>query len=166
MTPQYGTGWRPGLIGWTVAEHATYYANHWGFGPVFEAKVAAEMADFTTRLTHPGNQIFWAADAEDTPLGTLSLDMDETEENHAHLRWFILSDNARGHGIGQTLMHHALVHARSHRPIDGLYLWTFAGLHAARAIYEKAGFTLAQESEDTSWGTKVTEQRFQLTFRA
>ena len=33
------TGFKPGLLGWTVAEHGRYYAEHWKFGAFFETKV-------------------------------------------------------------------------------------------------------------------------------
>jgi hypothetical protein len=41
-----------------------------------------------------------------------------------------------------------------------VYLWTFSGLEAARHLYEKAGFVLAEEKQGTRWGTVVKEQRF------
>jgi hypothetical protein len=43
------------------------------------------------------------------------------------------------------------------------YLWTFKGLDAARHLYEKSGFRLAEEYSGTQWGKKVHEQRFELT---
>ena len=39
-------------------------------------------------------------------------------------------------------------------------LGTFAGLDAARALYEKHGFSLVREQEGTSWGIRVREQEF------
>jgi hypothetical protein len=43
-----------------------------------------------------------------------------------------------------------------------MYLWTFAGLDAARHLYEKFGFRLAQEQIGEQWGAKVNEQKFVL----
>ena len=37
-------------------------------------------------------------------------------------------------------------------------LWTFAGLDAARTLYERNGFTLAEEYEGDRWGKTVREQ--------
>jgi len=34
------------------------------------------------------------------------------------------------------------------------------GLDAARSLYERNGFTLADEYVGTQWGTPVTEQKF------
>ena len=48
------------------------------------------------------------------------------------------------------------------RTYDGVYLWTFQGLDSARHLYEKYGFTLAEETVGKKWGTVVTEQRFDV----
>jgi len=41
------------------------------------------------------------------------------------------------------------------------FLTTFRGLEAARRLYQDFGFTLVSELDGESWGTKVTEQRFE-----
>jgi hypothetical protein len=43
------------------------------------------------------------------------------------------------------------------------YLWTFEGLHAARHLYEKAGFALAIEQRGTQWGAEVNEQQYEAS---
>jgi hypothetical protein len=43
-----------------------------------------------------------------------------------------------------------------------VYLSTFAGLDAARRLYEKAGFRLRAEGEGDHWGKTVVEQAFEL----
>jgi hypothetical protein len=43
-----------------------------------------------------------------------------------------------------------------------VFLTTFAGLDAARALYERHGFVLAEERTERTWGEPVTEQKFQL----
>jgi hypothetical protein len=40
-------------------------------------------------------------------------------------------------------------------------LTTFAGLGAARALYERAGFQLVDETEADQWQGGVVEQRFE-----
>ncbi|MEM9146490.1 MAG: GNAT family N-acetyltransferase [Pseudomonadota bacterium] len=155
-------GWAPGLVGWTVACHGRHYAEHWGFGAVFEGLVAEGMGAFVQRLAPPGTQIFWAGDAAGY-LGTVSVDAGEAEAGLAHLRWFFVDPRARGQGLGQRLMAEALAAARD-AGMAGLYLDTFAGLDAARAVYEKAGFGLVAEREAETWGMPVREQRFELRF--
>ena len=162
VTVEIGSGYRPGLLGWCVATHARYYAGAWGFGRYFETKVGAEMADFLNRLDEPGNHVFWAAD-RDAVVASLSLDGGDAEDGLVHLRWFIADDAARGQGIGQRLMARALDVVRDDEAA-GIFLTTFAGLDAARRVYDKAGFRLIHEQEDRTWGEPVLEQRFELRF--
>lgn len=128
-------GWLPGSLGRVIGLHGTYYAAHWGFGAFFEAKVARELAEFIGRY--------------------------DAAREGAHLRWFIVSDALRGRGAGHRLMDAAVDFCRRQR-YPRIYLWTFAGLHAARHLYEQAGFALVEERRGSRWGTEVTEQRFEL----
>ena len=155
-------GYLPGLAGWTVAEHARYYSQHWGFGAFFEAKVAAGMAGFLRRLEDPGNHL-WSASDEDGFVATLTLDGGDAENGLAHLRWFIVCDRARGTGVGRSMLDTALEQAIKDGA-RGVYLTTFAGLEAARHLYEAVGFVLINEQSDTTWGPEVMEQRFEVVF--
>ena len=78
----------------------------------------------------------------------------------AHLRWFILSDRLRGQGMGKRLLSCATAFADAKRYAN-TFLWTFAGLDAARHLYEAAGFRLVHEADGQQWGTRVAEQRFE-----
>lgn len=42
-----------------------------------------------------------------------------------------------------------------------VYLWTVAGLDAARRLYEREGFELADEHRGSQWGTEVLEQKWE-----
>lgn len=162
MALRIESGWSPGLVGWTVAGHGRHYAEHWGFGAVFEGIVASGMGGFVQRLRPPGVEIYWAADGAGY-VGTVSLDADEAEDGLAHLRWFLVDARARGLGLGHRLLAAAVGGARA-AGMAGLWLDTFAGLDAARAVYERAGFALVAEHEAETWGTRVREQRFELRF--
>ena len=155
-------GYQPGLLGWTVAEHGSYYARHWNFGPFFETKVATEMADFVRRSDTPGNHIWAARDGEGF-LATMTLDGGDAQGGLTHLRWFIASDRSRGQGLGTRMMEAAIGQARRDGT-RGIYLTTFCGLDAARSVYDRFGFTLVDEQHDRTWGTEVLEQRFELEF--
>ena len=155
-------GWTPGLIGYAVALHGRYYAREWGFGPVFEAKVAGGMAEFTMRYDPKRDALLWA-EVDDEIAGTITIDGSDPElpQGQAHLRWFIVSDSARGLGVGRALFHAALDHLKK-TGFTSCYLTTFAGLDPARRLYESAGFALREEAEGESWGTRVVEQMFVL----
>ena len=152
-------GWQPGLVGEVIRAHGTYYARDWNFPAYFEAKVAREMGEFLTRLADR-DALLSAWDGA-TFLGSLTIDGTDPalDPGQAHLRWFIMTDAARGRGIGRQLVQAGMDHLRAH-DFASCYLTTFAGLDAARRLYEQAGFTLAQEEEAQSWGTTVREQLF------
>lgn len=155
-------GWTPGLIGYAVTLHGRYYAREWGFGPVFEAKVAGGMAAFTMRYDPTRDAFFWA-EIDGEIVGTITIDGSDPElpKGQAHLRWFIVSDGVRGLGVGRQLFQAACDHMKA-VGFSSCYLTTFAGLDPARHLYESAGFALREEAEGDSWGTRVTEQMFVL----
>jgi GNAT superfamily N-acetyltransferase len=152
-------GWRPGALGFLIGEHARFYAREWQFGPAFEAKVAAGLGEFMARYRPEADRLLLAV-AGDTMLGGLALDFAYPggPADAARLRWFILSDAARGRGVGQRLMTAAIEHLDHHR--RACTLGTFAGLDAARHLYERFGFSLRAETIATSWGRAVSEQEF------
>lgn len=151
-------GYRPGIIGRCAAMHGRYYSRTVGFGWFFEAKVAAGMAEFAARLDRPGNQV-WSAVRAGEIVGTIAIDGEDLGTGNAHLRWFILDDGMRGGGIGRRLLGEALDFC-DRQGFPAVELWTFAGLDAARRLYESFGFVLVEEWRGTQWGDAVMEQRF------
>jgi GNAT superfamily N-acetyltransferase len=143
---------------------AAWYARNWGFGLPFEAKVAAEVGDFARALPHPDCGV-WIAQAGGAhgPSVVGSIVIDGRAAPEARLRWFFVDDSVRG-GLGRRLLGQALgfCEARGFREV---WLTTFSGLHAARHLYEQAGFRLVREAWDCSWGVEVQEQEFRLRLR-
>lgn len=152
-------GYCPGLIASVVGLHASYYATNYGFGAVFERKVATEMSEFMGRIERPANTTF-SAFLGGTLFGSVSLDGEDLEEGVSHLRWFIVSPEAQGKGIGNLLLQEATSYVDK-AAFDRTRLWTFKGLDAARHLYEKHGFELVRENRGEQWGTEVTEQEFE-----
>ena len=164
MTPSgviIAAGWTPGLIGDIAAAHALYYAREWNFGPPFETKVARELAGFIDRYD-PARDCILAASLAGVFAGSLTIDGSDPllAPGQSHLRWFIVTDGSRGHGVGKQLMDAGMAFVRD-AGFDGCYLTTFAGLDAARLLYERAGFQLVSEAASMTWGTAVVEQRFE-----
>lgn len=157
-------GYEPGAIGGVTSLHGRYYFERWGFGAFFEAKVARELSDFFLRYDARRDCFLVAREGKQI-LGSITLDGGDAEspQGMAHLRWFIVAENAQGFGLGQSLIERSLQFARE-AGFLGVYLWTFQGLHAAAKLYHDAGFRLAEQRTGETWGTKVTEQRFVVNF--
>lgn len=153
------SGWTPGLLGEVIAEHGRYYEAHWQLGATFEAKVAEAMGEWFSRYD-PGRDGILHARDEAGFLGSISLDGTGYPEAGGRIRFFILADRARGTGIGRRLLDRMMGLAVSTGQ-QRLWLTTFRGLDAARHLYEQAGFRLAGESLDQSWGRPLHEQRFE-----
>ncbi|MGF1554460.1 MAG: GNAT family N-acetyltransferase [Paracoccaceae bacterium] len=149
-------GWRPALIGRITALHAAYYAPAHGLGRVFEARVAAGLGAFFERYD-PERDLTLSAWAGDELLGSVTVD--GADAGAARLRWFVVAEAARGGGLGRGLLDAALAFV-DRPPGRACTLTSFAGLDAARRLYERAGFRLEHEAPATSWGPTLSEQRF------
>jgi GNAT superfamily N-acetyltransferase len=154
-------GYIPGSIGRIVELHGTYYHKNWGFGLFFETKVAKEMSKFLSRFDETRDG-FWTVCLNNQVEGAIAIDGLKAVTEGAHLRWFIVSPEVHGQGIGNRLMEEAISFCKK-KDYKKVYLWTFEGLHAARHLYEKFGFKLVEQAEGRQWGTKVIEQKFELT---
>lgn len=151
--------YRPGALAAIVGLHMAYYAPAWGFSLPFETKVAGELAAFLARRDPRRDLFLCAWDAEGRLAGSITMDGLHAQGEGAHLRWFIVADHARGTGLGRRLVTTAMqfCHEKGYRRA---FLTTFAGLDAARHLYESVGFVLAEERGADPWGGRVGEQRF------
>jgi len=152
-------GYRPGAIGRIVEMHAAYYSRQWGFGLFFEAKVATELAEFLGRFDGERDG-FWTIQDGDRVAGSIAIDGLKAPADGAHLRWFIVAPEIAGRGWGRRLIEEAVAFC-DRRTYRRTYLWTFAGLDAARRLYEEMGFHLVSEAQGERWGARVVEQRFE-----
>lgn len=156
-----------GALGDITALHARYYATHWGFDIRFEAEVARELGDFALAFD-PSRDGFWLAtdssDATGAIAGSLIIDRQEIRDGGGRLRWFIIDPTLQARGLGRRLLEDSLAFCRA-KGDRGLYLKTFAGLDAARKLYETVGFELVEEIHDTDWNEGgITHQTFTITF--
>lgn len=151
-------GYRPGLVARVTDMHMRYYAREHGLGRRFETLVAGGLAEFCGRLDNPLNAV-WTAQTGGEIVGSLAIDGEDMGAGIAHLRWFIVADGLRGGGAGKRLLDAALAFADGHG-FSETHLSTFAGLDAARHLYETRGFVLAEEKIGAQWGRELVEQRF------
>ncbi len=155
------TGYAPGVIGRITELHGTYYHEHWDLGLYFEAKVATELAAFLSRF-NPAHDGVWIAQTNREIVGAVFIDGSDAEGQGARLRWFIIAPDYQGRGLGNRLMEEAMAFCRR-VGFRRVYLTTFAGLDAARHLYEKHGFRLCHEEDGSHLTGKssLVEQVFE-----
>ena len=104
----------------------------------------------------------WIAEVDGARAGAV-LCVHDTPQT-AKLRTLLVEPRARGLGLGHALVDEVIQHARR-RGYRTLTLWTNDILHAARRIYERAGFTLQHEAPHHAFGHDLTEQTWSLTLQ-
>jgi len=152
----------PGELGWVVQRHGALYAAEYGWDETFEALVARIVADYAGRADHRRERA-WIAEVDGEPAG--SVFCTRRDDATAQLRLLLVEPSARGTGIGGRLVGECVSFARR-AGYREMVLWTQDVLHAARRIYQRAGFELTHSAPHHSFGHDLVEEDWRLPLAA
>jgi DNA-binding MarR family transcriptional regulator/predicted N-acetyltransferase YhbS len=146
----------PGDFGWIVQRHGELYAREYGWDETFEALVARIVADYVEHRD-PRREAGWIAEVDGERVGCVLCVKRKDDDEAAQLRLLLVDPKARGRGVGGRLIEECLRFAQR-TGYARITLWTNDVLHAARRLYERAGFELVESAPHHSFGHDLVEQ--------
>jgi GNAT superfamily N-acetyltransferase len=143
---------RPGDAEAIVELHTRVYPAEYGVDQSFVDDVAAVLAELRIRgWPRPGEGI-WIVESDGVPGGCLALSDEGGGEGR--VRFFVLTPELRGLGLGRQLLDELLEEATT-AGYRRLTLATFSDLRAAAHLYREAGFRVSGEEAGPRWGREA-----------
>ncbi len=152
---------QPGDMGWVVYRQAILYSEEYGWDGSYEGLAAEIVAKFIKNYD-PKWERAWIAEKDGERVGAVFVAKESDQT--AKLRLLHVEPQARGLGIGKRLVEECIRFARQ-AGYQKLTLWTQSILHAARHIYQQAGFHVIREEKHHSFGKDLTAETWELTLR-
>lgn len=153
---------RIGELGWMVHRQAVLYNQQFGWNGEFEALIARIYSEYEGAPETPPRNL-WVAERNGTVAGSIFVMASEGIEGSAQLRMLYVEPDARGLGIGKTLVDQAVSFARE-GGYERMRLWTHTIQESARRLYAAAGFTVVESKAHHQFGkdlvAEIWEQRF------
>ncbi len=158
MEPVIRTEMRPGDLGEIVRLHGVLYAKEYGLDNTFEAYVAGPLSEFVLAKDRSGQRI-WVVEMAGKVASCITIVC--SSDGAAQLRWFLLTPETRGRGLGKRLLEEAVEYSRN-SGYKRIILWTFSELETAIALYRCWGFEKTEEKAHRIWGRDLIEEKYEL----
>lgn len=147
---------RAGDMGWVVQRHGVLYSQEYGYDERMEAFCAEIVAHFVLNFD-PRREACWIAEKDGENVGSVFVvgkaKGKAKSTTVAQLRLLLVEPSARGLGIGKRLVEECVRFAWQ-VGYKKMILWTQSELHAARHLYEQAGFAVVDRKRHDSFGRK------------
>ncbi|MGN6032845.1 MAG: GNAT family N-acetyltransferase [Thermomicrobiales bacterium] len=131
---------------WVLDAHRAVYLDALGWPASFLPVVEGLLAGIGPRLLATRDdperrERSWIAEVAGERVGAVFLVAHDTDPAAAKLRMLVVTEGARGHGVGSALVAAAIAFARE-AGCARIDLWTEDSLVAARRLYARAGFRI------------------------
>lgn len=153
---------RIGELGWLIHRQGLLYNQQFGWNSDFEALIAGIYSEYEAAPATPPKSL-WVAERDGTIAGSIFCMPSADFEGAAQLRMLYVEPEARGLGIGQTLVDQCVRFARD-SGYQRIRLWTHAIQQAARRCYARAGFEIVEEWDHESFGKQLHAEIWELRF--
>lgn len=150
-----------GDLGYIIYLHGKLYREEYNYTQEFERYVAKGLLEFFENYDLQKDRI-WICEYENKIIGSLALM--HRQNNAAQLRYFLITPQFRGLGLGKMLMK-SFLNFLEECKYNSCFLWTTEEQKAASKLYKKAGLILTEEKFSNTFGKKVKEQRYDLRIK-
>jgi GNAT superfamily N-acetyltransferase len=153
------TGFQPEAAIQVIPILANFFLRQYAGDDEFRDRLTKEVETYLVELDNPRNGAVCAW-IDKKLAGAVFIDASMMETHGAWIRWFVVDEKLRRHGLGQMLFEKALEHCRT-RGFSRITIRTFKGVDPAVELYQRLGFTLFQERDFSTGKNQITEQWFE-----
>ncbi|MFZ9661689.1 MAG: GNAT family N-acetyltransferase [Chitinophagaceae bacterium] len=148
---------KPGDLGYIAYLHGKIYAEENEYTLSFERYVLEGLSVFAASYNIKKDRI-WICEHSEKIIGSL---VAFHSELGLQLRFFLISTEYRGLGLGNILMKN-FIEFMHEKKYSHSFLWTTHEQVLASKLYMKYGFRFTEEKESSAFGKNLKEQRFDL----
>lgn len=153
---------RIGELGWLIHRQGVLYNQQFGWNGEFEALIAGIYSEYEAAPETPPKSL-WVAERNGAIAGSIFVMPSEGIKGSAQLRMLYVEPDARGLGIGKTLVDQAVSFARN-SGYERMRLWTHTIQESARHVYARAGFTIVETDPHHAFGKDLISEIWELRF--
>ncbi len=151
---------RVGELGWLIHRQAVLYNRQFGWNGEFETLIARIYHEYEVAASSPPKSL-WVAERDGEVMGSVFVTPSAGRPGTAQLRMLYVEPEARGLGIGTSLVAQCIAFSRD-AGYQTLRLWTQSVLESARRIYAAQGFEMVESAPHHSFGHDLVGEYWEL----